>query len=88
MRDKIEAWIHKWEGRGYPDGLPDEAPRNLEEMGKVPSYRMVCMAIMKNDVTLESLGYSRPPCEAYNLLKRKEINERLGRGASQNEDHF
>ena len=76
---KIQAWIQKWESRGYPEGIPDEAPFNLEEKLRVPSYRMVCLAIMKNDVTLETLGFARKPCDAYIAIKREEIalRERL-----------
>lgn len=73
VKAKILSWISKWEKRGYPAGIPDEAPANLEEMNKVPSYRMICLALMKNDVALETLGFTREPCEAYNLIKRQEI---------------
>ena len=76
---KIEAWVNHWKARGYPDFLPDEAPETLEEIGRVPSYRLICMAIMKNDHTLELLGYSRPACRLYSDLKRSEIEGRSGR---------
>lgn len=75
---KIQAWIRNWTAKGYADGIPDEAPETLEELGRVPSYRILCMAIMKNDHALQMLGYSRPPCELYNSLKRVEINARAG----------
>ena len=76
FKTKIYHWIKKWEGRGYPDGIPDEAPSNLEDRLRVPSYRMICLAIMKNDMTLETLGFARPNCELYNLIKRREIAAR------------
>ena len=76
FEDKICWWIRSWERRGYPDGIPDEAPPILEELGRVPSYRLICMAIMKNDHTLALLGFSRPKCELYNQLKREEILSR------------
>jgi len=31
---------------------------------------------MKNDVVLESLGYSRPKCASYSELKRIELIDR------------
>jgi predicted phosphoadenosine phosphosulfate sulfurtransferase len=62
--------------RGYEDGLPDEADPKLEGMGKVPSYRHICKAILKNDVALTSLGYSRPQCDSYVVLKRIELANR------------
>lgn len=76
MNARIRAYIRKWEGRGYPGGIPDEAPPLLEKLNKVPSYRVICMAIMKNDVALLTLGYSREPCQAYTELKRIELMQR------------
>jgi predicted phosphoadenosine phosphosulfate sulfurtransferase len=73
MKEKILSWVEKWEGRGYSNGIPDEAPPRLEVMCKAPSYRMICMAIMKNDSQLETLGYSRTKCEAYSNIKREEL---------------
>ncbi len=76
MRSKLLAYIAKWERQGYPGGLPDEAPIELEALNKVPSYRLICWAILKNDVHLQCLGYSRPKCDAYMALKKIEIEER------------
>ena len=76
MRNKISSYIKSWKRRGYPDDIPDEAPRRLEESFRVPSYRMLCIAIMKNDRHLLILGYSRPPCSIYNEIKRKELTEK------------
>ena len=76
MRDKIHQYIKTWIGRGYPDGIPDEADPVLESLNKAPSYRVICKAIMKNDVALIGLGFSRPECSAYNTLKRVELQER------------
>lgn len=73
MRHKILSYVHKWERRGYPDGIPDEAPTLLEKACRVPSYRAICLAIMRNDVTLQSLGYTREPCRTYMDLKRVEL---------------
>jgi predicted phosphoadenosine phosphosulfate sulfurtransferase len=56
--------------------LPDEAPRRLEELNKVPSYRQICIAILKNDKHLKTLGQSQPISKVYSQLKRKELEER------------
>lgn len=76
MPAKIKEWILKWERRDYSGGIPDEAPARFEDLCKAPSYRMICRAIMKNDYALESLGYSRPKCQAYMMLKKIEIDKR------------
>lgn len=76
MRLKILKYLKKWEGQGYPEGIPDEADAKLEGLGKVPSYRHVCKAILKNDLTLSSLGFSRQPSKVYSILKGIEIAAR------------
>lgn len=76
MRARIRQWVRKWESRGYADGIPDEAHIHLEAAGRVPSYRLICIALMKNDVALETLGYSRPMCSAYMEIKRIELTLR------------
>jgi predicted phosphoadenosine phosphosulfate sulfurtransferase len=48
----------------------------LEQLNKVPSYRKICIAIMKNDIHLESLGFSKPKSRFYSELKRIELIER------------
>lgn len=72
-KQRIENYIKSWELRGYPSGIPDEAPAILEELGKVPSYRLICIALMKNEKNLESLGFSRMPCRLYMAVKRDEL---------------
>lgn len=85
MRKRIEAYIRNWTSKGYPDGLPDEAPRRLEEANKVGSYRQICIALMKNDWNLLTLGNSRPPCQIYMSLKRAELIAKGKISASQPE---
>ena len=72
----IREYVSKWEAQGYPEGIPDEAPIELERALKVPSYRMICRALLKNDFLLKSLGFTRPTCELYMQLKKTELIER------------
>jgi len=88
MKRKINQYIQTWLGHGYPDGIPDEADPVLESLNKAPSYRAICRAIMKNDTTLISLGFSRPECAAYNTLKRIELRERGLETSAQQEFFF
>ena len=76
MKQKIKSYIRKWESQGYPEGIPDEAPHRLEHLNKVGSYRQICIAIMKNDFALKSLGFNRETCLAYQTLKRQELIQR------------
>lgn len=74
MKEKLKQYILTWQNRCYSGGIPDEVPQEIFD--QVPSYKRICIAIMKNDVTLESLGFTRTPCMIYKILKRKEIEER------------
>lgn len=72
----IRNYIKEWERKSYPKGIPDEAPFELEKRGVVPSYRLICLALMKNENNLESLGISRTKCNVYQEMKRIEIEAR------------
>lgn len=74
MEKQINAYILKWEQRCYPDGIPDEAPKEIDEM--VPSYKRIVMAILRNDVKL--LGITPPHSKWYDHYKRIEIQQRNG----------
>lgn len=76
LKRKIQQYVSSWKRKGYPQGIPDEAPSRLEELRKVPSYRVICLAILKNEKNLESLGFSRRPCDLYMQLKCDEISLR------------
>lgn len=76
MKQKIFNYISIWEKRGYETGIPDEADQKLESMGLVPSYRLICKAILKNDLALTSLGFQREKTKSYNLLKKIELSAR------------
>ena len=77
---KINKYIENWEGKGYPEGIPDEAPFELEKRGLAPSYRLICIALMRNPHNLESLGFSREKCKIYQEIKREEIYNRNIKG--------
>lgn len=73
MKEKIFMYIKKWEKCGYADGIPDEAPYELEKELLVPSYRMICKAILKNDIACQTLGFDREPCLLYNQIKQANL---------------
>jgi len=76
LKSKIIDYIKTWESRGYKNGIPDEAPMLLEQLGKVPSYRKIAIAILKNDSSLKTLGYTPKKSVYYNVLKKIEIDAR------------
>ena len=76
MYNRIRRYIEEWEKRCYANGIPDEVPVRLEQLNKAPSYKQICMSILKNDNSLQLLGFSKPKCEVYNELKKQELIER------------
>ena len=69
MRTIIDEYIKTWEDRCYPDGIPDQLPSEIKD--KAPSYKNICMAILKNDISI--IGIERPKSEYYNQLKHIEL---------------
>ncbi len=78
MKEKILEYVSKWENRCYSEGIPDEAPKELEVRGIVPSYRLIAIAILKNDISLKMLGFTPKYSEYYSYYKNIEIQKRNG----------
>jgi predicted phosphoadenosine phosphosulfate sulfurtransferase len=73
IKNRIKKYIKQWEGKGYSSGIPDEADLVLEGFLLVPSYRMICQTIFKNDFYLTGLGMEKPHCGLYSQIKRAEL---------------
>jgi predicted phosphoadenosine phosphosulfate sulfurtransferase len=73
--NKIVIFQHWWMERGYPDGIPDEAPYELEADRKVPSWRRVCKALLRNDYWCKGMSFTQHRSDAYqkylDLMKRR-----------------
>jgi predicted phosphoadenosine phosphosulfate sulfurtransferase len=59
VTQRVKNYIQIWEGRCYANGIPDVVQKRLENSGRVPSYRSIAIAILKNDFTLKSLGFAQ-----------------------------
>lgn len=74
-KNKIARYVNWYSTRGYPEGIPDEAPKELESRNKVPSWRLVCRSLLRNDYWCKGLGFSPTKSSAYQrymeLMKRK-----------------
>lgn len=62
---KFQMFIGNWKKRGYTEGIPDEAPRVLEEAHWAPSYRRLCKVLLRNDWWCKGLGLTQPTSKAY-----------------------
>lgn len=72
VRFIVSNYVKTWEKRCYTEGIPDEVPREIFDM--VPSYKKICIALMKNDLSI--IGIERPKSKYYNALKHIELIDR------------
>ena len=72
--NKITMFLHWYQDRGYPQGIPDEAEPEAEAAKKAPSWRRVCKAILRHDYWCKGLGQTQPKSEAWQ--KYKELKKR------------
>ncbi len=62
---RFRGFLAGWRGRGYDEGIPDEAPRELEEKHWAPSWRRMTKVLLRNDYWCKGLGLTQPKSEAY-----------------------
>jgi len=76
FRAKIDVHRHWWMDRGYPNGIPDESDPSLEAKRKVPSWRRICKAILRNDYWCKTLGFSQHKSGSYSRYLKMMENRR------------
>ena len=84
MESKIQQYNDVWKHRGYPDDIPDEVPDKLMKLCLAPSYKSICIAILSNDHSLKSLGFTPKKSEWYHILKKIELEKRDEKSLQQN----
>ncbi len=62
---KFKVFIKWWKARGYANGIPDEAPSNLESQRIAPSWRRLCKVLLRNDYWCKGLAFTQPKSAAY-----------------------
>lgn len=73
MREQIEEYKRQWRRRGYPIDIPDVVPAGLMHSNLAPSYKAICLAILRNDHSMTTLGFAPKPSPWYMALKRMEL---------------
>tara|TARA_Y100000034_G_scaffold95703_1_gene116372 strand:+ start:4307 stop:5518 length:1212 start_codon:yes stop_codon:yes gene_type:complete len=63
--DKICIFAKCWETRGYPAGIPDEGPFELEAAKRIPSWRRICKTLLQNDYWCRNLGFTQEKSNVY-----------------------
>jgi len=75
--NKIYTFIEWWRERGYPDGIPDEAPYILESKKLAPSWRRICKSLLRNDFWCKGLGFTQQKTAAYQRYLGLKKSRRL-----------
>lgn len=57
-KNKIAKYLFWYKTRGYPDGIPDNPPEDLDRRNLVPSWKRVCKTLLGNDYWCRWLGFS------------------------------
>jgi len=75
---RFRVFLKGWISRGYPNGIPDEAPYVLEQRYWAPSWRRLCKVLLRNDWWCKGLGMTQPKSEAYGkYLQIKREKQRI-----------
>jgi len=48
-KERFTSFLKGWKGRGYLVGIPDEAPKVLEDKQWAPSWKRMCKVLLRND---------------------------------------
>jgi predicted phosphoadenosine phosphosulfate sulfurtransferase len=62
---RFRSWLKGWHDRGYRNGIPDVAPRELEKKYWAPSWRRIAKCLLRNDWWTKGLGMQQPKSAAY-----------------------
>jgi predicted phosphoadenosine phosphosulfate sulfurtransferase len=89
--NKIAVFRKWWGLRGYPDGIPDEGPKDLEAAKKIPSWRRVVKSLLRNDYWCKGMSFTQHKSDAYgkylDLMKKRRQEWQLeGIGSPQEEE--
>jgi predicted phosphoadenosine phosphosulfate sulfurtransferase len=74
---KFKVFIKWWKDRGYPEGLPEEAPPHLESQKLAPSWRRLCKVLLRNDYWCKGLAFTQPKSAAYGRYLELKKNNTL-----------
>lgn len=78
-KNKIYKFVKWWEGRGYENGIPDEADLMMESKKDVPSWRRICKSLLRNDYWCKGLSFTQQKSTSYDkyrdFMKRKREEE-------------
>jgi predicted phosphoadenosine phosphosulfate sulfurtransferase len=75
-KNKIAVFLKWYTVRGYSEDIPDEADINLEADKKVPSWRRICKALLRNDYWFKGLSFTQTKSDTYEQYKKRMTKKR------------
>ena len=81
FKDKISVFLKWYYDRGYPNGIPDEADLKDEASKKVPSWRRITKALLRNDYWCKGLSFTQTKAAHYEAYRKVMKNRRLKWGS-------
>ena len=74
--NKIILYQRWHKERGYPDGIPDAAPYELEQARRAPSWRRIAKTLLRNDYWCKGIGFTQHKSSGYlkylDLMRRRK----------------
>lgn len=81
FENKISVFLKWYEDRGYHGGIPDAADSKEEASKKIPSWRRICKALLRNDYWCKGLSFSQTKSKSYTkymkIMKKRRSRWRL-----------
>lgn len=75
-RNKVAVYLHWYESRGYPSGIPDEQDNDCQQKDNTPSWRRICKVILRNDYWCKGLSFSPTKAGYYERYLKVMKNRR------------
>lgn len=76
LTGRVALYIETWESRCYFDGIPDVISNKLIASGRVPSFKAIALAILRNDHNCYALGFSEGSSEMFEQILQNEKRKR------------
>jgi predicted phosphoadenosine phosphosulfate sulfurtransferase len=81
---KFKTFLKWWKEKGYPEGIPDEAPKLLENQKVAPSWRRICKVLLRNDYWCKGLGFTQPTSPAFKKYMKLKKEKKLAMKGNKN----
>lgn len=72
-RNKIAQFLHWYEDRGYPNGIPDDGPATSKDL---PSWKRIAKALLRNDYWCKGLSFTQTKSDSYERYQKVMKNRR------------